>query len=156
MSADLNRIEYGMWAESYDAFIATMSALINPLTKTPLISVTSAGITPSRFVRLDPLPILVKQEGVYDLVTLKEQEAPIIIPGFHANLIAVGPLYTLLTAGMPTTGSVFDRTSIRDPRLIGETVWEKSAVGEPEGYVGSSGIKVFDLATISNRVRVWI
>ncbi|MBW3099239.1 hypothetical protein, partial [Pseudohoeflea coraliihabitans] len=75
-----------------------------------------------------------------------------MIEGHHVNMHAVGPLAGLMTANKPETGDIFERTNILS--LLGEMNWQASAVGEPAGYVGSSGIKIFDLATITTPANV--
>lgn len=77
----------------------------------------------------------------------------VIIPGHHVNMAATGALAAMLTDGMPAEGDIFVRTRILE--LLGEMEWQPSAVGEPAGYVGTSGVKIFDPATINHRARVW-
>lgn len=77
----------------------------------------------------------------------------VVIPGHHVNIRVVGGLATMLTAGMPKTGDIFTRTRILD--LLGDMYWVASAVGEPPGYVGLSGVKIFDPATVDQPAREW-
>jgi hypothetical protein len=67
--------------------------------------------------------------------------------------IATGWLAEMLTAGLPAEGTLFERTRILD--LLGTMNWQPSAVGEPAGFVGTSGVKISDPAIINRRVRTW-
>jgi len=39
--------------------------------------------------------------------------------------------------------------------LLGEMNWQPSAVGEQAGFVGTSGVKVFDPGAIATPAREW-
>ena len=83
----------------------------------------------------------------------KELEPAVVIPGHHVNVQAVGDLAKMLTAGLPQKGDIFARTRILD--LLGDMYWVASAVGEPPGYVGLSGVKIFDKSAVTRPARVW-
>jgi hypothetical protein len=76
-----------------------------------------------------------------------------IIPGYHVNMFATGWLADMLTAGLPAEGTLFERTRILG--LLGTMNWQPSAVGEPAGYVGTSGVKISDPDIVNHRARVW-
>lgn len=149
---DDRKIEYLLWAPDRASFLAVMAALQNPLTGEPLAVETEGRLVASDGVRIDEIGPVVKTPAAYDddgnQLTSGE-----IVPGHHVNLVAVGALAGLLTSGMPGEGDVFQRTRILS--LLGEMDWQPSAVGEPPGLVGTSGVKIYDPATVNHRVRVW-
>lgn len=125
---DPRRIEYALWAEDRPTFVATMQALTNPVTGTPLMDEDE---TPSRWVVIDEIGPVVKTRGTYDEQG-NEITAPVIVSGHHVNMYAVGELAGMLLA---------------DPMnallgLLGTTEFKPSQVGEFAGYVGTSGVKV--------------
>jgi hypothetical protein len=139
---DTRRIGFGLWSPDRESFLAVMGTLTNPLTGGPLIGEDGPSAN---------LGAVTKVPGTYDDEG-QEIAPPVIIEGHHVNLYAVGDLAGLLTAGMPDEGDVFARTHILS--LLGDMDWQPSAVGEPAGFVGSSGVKIFDLATINLPARV--
>ncbi len=144
---DIRRIGFGLWSPDRETFIAVMGTLTNPLTGGPLIGEDG----PSANLIVDEIGPVTKVPGTHD-DDGQEIAPPVIIEGHHVNLYAVGDLAGLLTAGMPEEGDVFARTHILS--LLGDMNWQPSAVGEPAGFVGTSGVKIFDLATINLPARV--
>jgi hypothetical protein len=60
----------------------------------------------------------------------------------------------MLTAGLPQVGTVFERTHIL--ALIPGLQWSAlSNEGEPPGYLGPQGVKLFDRSAVNARARVW-
>jgi hypothetical protein len=144
---DTRRIGFGLWSPDREAFLAVMGTLTNPLTHGPLMGEDG----PSACLIVDEIGPVTKVPGAYD-EDGEEIASPLIIEGHHVNLYAVGDLAGLLTAGMPEEGGVFEHTHILD--LLGDMDWQPSAIGEPPGYVGTSGVKIYDLDEISVPARV--
>ena len=147
-------IEYLLWAPDRATFVAVMTALRLP-PDTPLATLDEDGETliPARGVLFDEIGPVVATQAVLDDEG-SEIEPAVIIPGYHVNCLAFGPVAAMLTDGMPDEGSIFERTCILD--LLGAMEWLPiTAEGIPEGYQGASGIRVFDPAVISSRYRVW-
>lgn len=152
-------IEYLLWAPDRATFAATISALTLPdgshIARLPEEGeeapdggsvVTVECCECSEIGPIMKTPAVLNDDG--------NEVAPAeIVPGYHVNMRAYGWLADLLTDGMLTEGNVFERTRILD--LLGAMDWEPSAVGEPPGYVGRSGVKIFDPATVNHRARVW-
>lgn len=146
-------IEYLIWSPDRETFIATMAALKNPLTGQSLATLDEASgkLIPSEGVGIDEIGPITKPavlDGEGNEVTPTE-----IVPGHHVNMVAYDRLAALLTAGMPAEGDVFQRTRI--PSLLGQMTEQDSEVGEPPGLVGTSGVKIYDPASVNRRVRVW-
>lgn len=145
-------IEYLLWSPSREAFLFTMGDLTNPLTGTPLATVEDGVLIPSECVRCDEIGPVTKTPAVIDEEG-NEISPAVMVVGHHVNMVAYGALADMLTAGMPSDGNVFERTRILS--FFGTMNWTPSQVGEPVGYVGTSGVKLFDPAIVNNRVRVW-
>lgn len=70
------------------------------------------------------------------------------VPGYHVNFWVVEPLRQMMVAGMPTEGTVFERTRIL--QLLGNMEWAPiTEAGVPAGYQGTSGMRLFDPASIA-------
>lgn len=150
-------IEYLLWAPDRATFIATMAALTLPDGRrlAYLAIPNEPGGNDIYFIEgceCSEIGLVVKTPAVLD-DDGNVVEPAVIVGGYHVNMHAYGWLAELLTDGMPAEGGVFERTRILD--LLGDMDWEPSAVGEPPGYVGRSGVKIFDPATVNHRVRVW-
>lgn len=148
-----DRLEYLTWCADRATFIERMGAYTNPITGTPLASMVDGVLVPSDGVRIDEIGPIVKNDGVYDadgnVIT-----PPTVVPGWHVNIWAVGPLAAALTAGKPQSGDVFARTNIL--ALLGKTTAKaKSRDGVPPGREGTSGMRIFDASVVTNRSRVW-
>lgn len=153
-------IEFLIWAPDRAIFAATMSALTLPdgshIARLPEegehIPDGGSIITLNGVLCSEVGPIT-KTPAVLDPETGEELTPAVIIPGYHANMAATGALAQMMTEGMPTEGDIFARTRLLS--FLGTMEWMPSAVGEPEGYVGASGIKVFDPSAVNHRARVW-
>jgi hypothetical protein len=117
--------------------------------------------------RLIPLP------GVYidEIGSLTKTEAKlgrhgailepaVMLDGHHVNILITGDIEQMITAGLPqvskdgATLGVFERTHLL--RLIRGLEWEReSRAGEPSGYIGPNGVKLFDPAKVGRRRRIW-
>lgn len=148
-------IEFLLHAPNRTIFLAVMQALQNPLTGEPLASIDeeTGALVPSPDVRIDEVGTVWKTEPEYD-EDGNETVAGVSVPGHHVNLIAVGALAKALTAGMPNEGDILTTTRILS--LLGSMEWKPiTAEGVPEGYEGTSGVRIFDPAAVSRRTRVW-
>lgn len=83
------------------------------------------------------------------------------IPGkFHCNVRVYGDLEVMLTAGLPQTSSeglpldLFERTRILD--IVPGLVWVPTSDDlVPSGYEGSTGVRLFDPASVATPNLVW-
>lgn len=144
MSNDLI-LEYLSWSPTREIFVQTMCALINPITNTPLASISeeTGELIPSEFVLIDEIGEII--ESVWD----EEAEEVVItkrVEGHHVNLAAYGPLKALLEANGGFTG-IFP--------LLGDMEEVESEDGVPNSWVGSSGMRIFPATEINTRYRVW-
>lgn len=126
-------IEYLAWTPDRDTFVATMTALVNPITNAPLASLDENGeLVPSNGVRIDEIGVVTK--------------AGEAVPGHHVNLVAYGALADLLAAGGGWDG-IFP--------LLGSMDQVEPQDGVPAGWQGSSGMRIYPAEAVNNRVRVW-
>jgi len=153
-------VEILLWAPSQAVFAATMDGLRLPdgrriawlaTEEMPPAEATNSICTIDE-VGCSEIDVMVKRGTITDEAG-NEVEVSTVVPGYHANLVAYGWLAELLTAGLPAEGTLFERTRILS--LLGQMDWQPSAVGEPAGYVGASGVKIFDPAGINQRAREW-
>lgn len=153
-------IEMLLWALTREIFAATMAGLTLPGGQhiAWLATEEAPGPTPTSSIRTlevilcDEIGEVVKTPAGHDDVG-NEITPAVVVPGYHANLVATGWLADMLTAGMPTEGDIFTRTRILD--LLGTMNWQPSTVGELAGYVGNSGVKIGDPAIVNHRARRW-
>lgn len=140
-------LEYLSWSPDRETFVATMSALVNPVTGMPLASVDSdTGIlVPSEWVRIDEIGPVVKVEAVIDdegnVVT-----PAVMVEGHHVNLVAYGDLADMLAAGGGWAG-IFP--------MLGAMEEVPAEDGVPAAWVGSSGMKIYEVGAVTHRARVW-
>lgn len=152
-------VEILLWAPTREIFAATLTnltlpngqhiAFLPPEGETGPEDgsiITIDTILCSEIGEVTKVPAVLDEEG--NTIT-----PAVTIPGYHVNMVATGWLAEMLTAGLPTEGTLFERTRILS--LLGEMNWQPSEVGEPEGYVGTSGVKIFDPNVINNRARIW-
>lgn len=105
-------------------------------------------------IAVSEIGAIVKVPGTYDEEG-NELTPPEIVPGYHVNMRAYGAVAELLTAGLPQTGSLFERTHILALLDGLEWVAEPTAEGVPAGYVGPNGIRIIDPASVATPARVW-
>lgn len=149
-----DRIEFLLWAPDRDTFVSTMCALKLPNGR-PVARLVDGELVPSDGLWIDEigeiatnLPTVETVGGVLQVVAPGSA-----VPGHHVNMAAYGWLAGALTAGRPAVGTIFERTCIL--ALLGEMDWTESVVGEPAGFVGTSGVKLFDPAVVARRASVW-
>lgn len=126
----------------------------------PLCTLDAAGnLVPLPGIAIDEIGPIVKTPAVLDedgqVVT-----PAVVIGGHHVNLLAHGAMADMLTAGLPQTDEagerlgLFERTRLLT--LISGLQWDAiSQAGEPPGYVGPNGVKLYDPAVVNVRRRVW-
>lgn len=153
-------VEMLLWAPDRETFANTMATLTLPggqhiawlATEEEPGPMSTSSIRTLGVILCDEIGEVVKTPAVLDeegnIVT-----PAVIVPGYHVNMVATGWLAETLTAGMPTEGDIFTRTRIL--QLLGTMNWQPSAVGEPAGCVGTSGVKIFDPNIINQRARRW-
>ena len=158
MSTEL--IEVLLWAPSREIFANTLAELTLPNGQhiAWLVTEDEPGATPTSSIRTIEA-ILVDEIGEIEKVPpILDEEGNIVTPatvisGYHVNMVATGWLAEMLTVGLPTEGDIFTRTRILS--LLGTMNWQPSSVGEPVGYVGTSGVKISDPNVVNNRARIW-
>ena len=152
-------IEMLLWAPTREIFANTMAGLTLPggqhiawLATEEEPGPEGGSIRTLEVILCDEIGEVVKTPPVLDeegdIVT-----PAVIVPGYHVNMVATGWLAEMLTVGLPQEKTIFERTRILD--LLGTMNWQPSAVGEPAGYVGTSGVKIFDPNIINHRARRW-
>lgn len=153
-------VEILLWALTREIFANTMAGLTLPGGQhiAWLATEEEPGPTPANSIRTlevilcDEIGEVVKTPAVLDEEG-NEITPAVVVPGYHVNMVATGWLAEMLTIGLPAEGSLFERTRILD--LLGAMNGEPSAVGEPPGFVGTSGVKIFDPNIINQRARRW-
>lgn len=140
-------IEYLSWSPDRETFLATMAALVNPVTGTPLalVDTETGGLVPSEWVRIDEIGPVVKEPGTYD-DDGNEVTPAVMVEGHHVNLVAYGALADLLEGGGGWAG-IFP--------LLGAMEEVPAEDGVPAAWVGSSGMKIYEAGAVSHRARVW-
>lgn len=100
--------------------------------------------------------VLIDEIGPIDRRTYDEQgnlTGGEEVAGHHVNLRVYGALADQVTAGMPTEGTIFERTRLL--QMVPGLTWEPTGEGVPAGYVGPHGVKLYDPATVETPWRVW-
>ena len=80
------------------------------------------------------------------------------VGGFHFNLRFYGSSEATLTAGLPQTGGLFERTRILQLVAVrtGEVpAWRETMPPIPPGYETPEGVRAFDPATIKTPRNVF-
>lgn len=98
-------------------------------------------------------PIFVKRKE------LRRMQGP-LIAGHHVNFRCFGVIEKLLTDGLPQTDKagnplpLFERTRILSliPGIKFEAISRK---GEPQGYQGPNGVRLYDPATVNHPAQVF-
>lgn len=152
-------IEMLLWAPSREIFANTMAELTLPggqhiawMATEDEPGAENNSIRTIDTILCSEIGTVVKTQAILDEGGNEITPAE-LVPGYHVNMVATGWLAEMLTIGLPSTGTIFERTRILS--LLGTMNWQPSAVGEPEGYVGTSGVKIFDPSIINNRARIW-
>ena len=153
-------IEILLWAPTRDKFVAALTAIKLPGSEQTLASLDGNGnLVPGQNILIDEIGQITKTPAVLDadrnIVT-----PAVMIEGHHVNLVALRELADALTAGLAQADAngkplgLFVRTHIL--ALLGQmNPVPITADGVPAGYEGTSGVRIFDPATINHRVRVW-
>lgn len=82
----------------------------------------------------------------------------VLVGGFHFNLRFYGSSEATLTAGLPQTGGLFERTRILQlvaARTGEPPAWQETKPPIPPGYETSEGVRAFDPETIKTRRNVF-
>lgn len=141
-----DRLEYLAHCADRATFVAVMTALHNPLTGAPLAVLDGDRLIPSFGVRIDEIGPVTKTPGTYDEAG-EEITPPVVVPGHHVNLMACGPLADMLNANGGWT-AIFP--------LLGEMAeMPPSEDGVPQGWQGSSGMRIYPRDAVNHPARVW-
>ena len=149
------------------AYVPTREQFITGMTTTALpdgrmlatYNEEFAQLIPVDGLNIDEIGSIVKVPPVLD-IDGNEITPAVVIDGHHVNLLIYGELENLLLAGKDQVDEngfllpLFERTNILS--LIPGLTWEAtSQAGEPPGYVGPNGVKLFDPSVINHRNRIW-
>ncbi len=147
-------IEYLLWAPDRGSFLAIMADLVNPVSGEPLASVDkeTGRLVPSAGVRIDELGPIVRTPAVLNDGGVEISPAE-VVAGWHVNMVAYGALAAAIQGSFLFTIHLFQTTRLL--AFLGDMWWVPSTVGAPEGFLGLSGVKVFDPQAPHRRARVW-
>lgn len=129
------RLEYLAHCPDRATLVAVMAALQNPLTGEPLATLIGDSLFPSEGLWIDEIGPVTKPDGT-------------VVPGHHVNLCAVGRLAALLNANGGWT-AIF-------PLLGDMQEMPQSDDGVPQGWQGTSGMRIFPRSAVDHSARVWI
>lgn len=111
------------------------------------------NLVPSPDVAIDEIGPITKTPATYD-EDGKELTPAVVIEGHHVNIRVWGDFAKMVTAGRPAEGTIFERTNVLG--MIPGLKWEPlSDEGVPGGYMGPTGVKLFDPAVVNSPSRVW-
>jgi len=139
-------LEYFSWSPTREIFVQTMTDLVNPVTGQPLASVEDDVLIPSEHVRIDEIGPIVKTPATYDEEG-NELTAAIMVEGHHVNLWAVGELADLLNENggwEAIFGFLGDMEEM-----------EPTEEGVPQGWQGTSGMRIYPKYAVNHPVRMW-
>lgn len=166
-------IEILSWTATREQFVAGMTTTRLPVQVgvdsaglpvmgegPPLASLDADGnLVPLLGIGIDEIGPITKVPAVLDEDGTVLTPA-IVVEGHHVNLLAYGDIESMLTAGLPQTDAegnlldIFQRTRLLT--LIPGLTWDSiSEVGEPPGYIGMNGVKLYDRSAVTHRSRVW-
>ncbi len=156
-------IEILCWAPTRQAFVAGMTTTKIPLPGVPigqqpsLATVDNGVLTPEPGLHIDEIGPITKVppglDGNGNVTT-----PPVVVGGFHANLLVSEPLLSFITADLPQTDAegnrlgLFERTHIL---TMIPGLQQTAKDDKPAGYTGRSGVRMFDPAAVTQRHRVW-
>ena len=144
-------IEYLCWSPDKATFVQTM--LNQRLYGQPICRLPREGEVPSDGssviwvdgIACHEIGTVIKTPSTHDDEG-NEITPAVVIPGYHANMIAFGWLADFLNSSGGWTGIL---------ALLGEMDWQASEVGEPAALVGTSGVKIYPAMAVDNRVAKW-
>jgi len=128
-----------VWAPTREAFLAGMVS-------NGLMIQTEDGYQPTADVMIDEIGPISK--------FISEEESPQEVPGWHANLRAVGQFALDVTHDLDQEGDIFQRTYIL--HLVPGLEWKEiTEEGVPAGWQGPNGVRLFDPSVVQSPMRVW-
>lgn len=142
--------ETGEVTSTYEPkFLASVDEESGKLVMLPGISISEIG------------PVT-KVQGTYDEEG-NELTPPVIVDGHHVNFRVGAELSYILTQGLPQSDeegnplTIWERTRILQliPELTSTTLTEIGEDGQT-GYVGLSGMKLFDPSVVTKQARRWL
>ena len=138
----MSNIEIFAWCSSRELFVTGMTTTTFPDGSTLATLSEDGNLIPHEGVIIDEIGPVTKADGT-------------VIEGHHVNLMATGAIASMLTAGCPDTGTVFERTNILS--LIPGMVWTPlPSEGVPSGYKGPNNVLLFDPGAVNSRSRVFL
>lgn len=150
-------IDVTAWAPTRESAIAFLEAInvatLNAETGDiePIADVIIHPFRASETITVDAAPAVLDDQG--NVVT-----PAVLVDGFHFNLRFYGSSEATLTAGLPQTGGLFERTRILQ-LVTGRTgnapAWQETKPPIPPGYETPEGVRAFDPATIKARRNVF-
>jgi hypothetical protein len=140
------RLEYLAHCPDRTTFVTVMTSLQNPLTGAPLATEEDGVLLASEGVRIDEIGPVVKTPATFD-EDGEEITPAVIVPGHHVNLWAVGALADMLNAN-GGWDAIF--------ALLGDMQeMPPTEDGVPQGWQGSSGMRIYPRNAVQHPVRVW-
>lgn len=145
-------MDYLLWAPDRDTFLAVMARLKYPGTERSLIECGDQVV----FTEIGEI---VKVPATYDEQG-NELTPAVTVGGHHVNLRATGALAELLTAGLDQMDAEGNRLDLFERTRILEFLGEMDFLpiteeGVPAGWQGTSGVRIYDPASIATPARVW-
>lgn len=150
-------IDVTAWAPTRDAAVAFLEAISVARLDAgtgDIVSIANVHIHPFRAnetIAIEATPAVLDAQG--NVIT-----PAVLVDGFHFNLRFYGGSEQTLTAGLPQTGGLFERTRILQlvQTRTGEVpVWQATKPPIPPGYETPEGVRAFDPATIKSRWNVF-
>lgn len=130
-------IEFGVWAPDQDTFWSTWIAAG---------IATEAGLLAASYA-----DCIQTTAGSWDGIV---SHAGVPVPGWHCNVRVFGALEAQFTAGLPQTGSIWERT--RAAQVFSLTQQPADPVtGFPAGMRSQTGVVYADAADFTSPSNVW-
>ena len=151
----MSNIEIFAWCSTRELFVQGMTTTAFPDGSTLATLDDNGNLIPHEGVIIDEIGAIEKTPAVIN-PDGSIQTPAVMVPGFHVNLMATGVIASMLTAGCPATGTIFERTNISS--LMPGMKWDAvTKDGVPAGYVQpDTGVRLFDPAEVKTPARVFL
>lgn len=150
-------IDVTAWAPTREAAVAFLEvaqiAKLDPETGDimPIAEVIIHPFRASESITIEATPAVLDADG--SIIT-----PAVLVEGFLFNLRFYGSSEATLTAGLPQTGGLFERTRILQlvaARTGAAPAWRETQPPVPPGYETAGGVRAFDPDTIKSRRNVF-
>ena len=148
-------IEIFAWWSTRELFVTGMTTTTFPDGSTLATLDDNGNLIPHEGVIIDEIGPVTKTPAVIN-PDGSIQTPAVMVPGFHVNLMATGAMASMLTAGCPAAGTIFERTNISS--LMPGMKWDAvTKDGVPAGFVQpDTGVRLFDPAEVKTPARVFL